>query len=167
MSTFQKGFSLSWGYKNWLLTFGNCWFSLVCEEVGPLCSQCPRYLCSLFLIISLSSEMLCVWKYFSNSWLDCLNIWWPIWGLSGSLPHSYFFFLFLLLEPSANRQVAVESTEELWSELLSGVLQRSHCPLCPRSCHPNRWGFSFLLFPASPLRWGPGQLKVCRHGSDS
>ena len=42
--------------------------------VGPLCLQHPSYLCSLFLINSLPSEMLCVWKLFSNLRLDSHNI---------------------------------------------------------------------------------------------
>ena len=51
--TFLQEFSLSWDYKNWLLTHENCPLSLVCQEVGLLGSQCPLYLCSLFLINSL------------------------------------------------------------------------------------------------------------------
>ena len=52
--------------------------SLVCQEVGLLCSQWPHYLCSLLLINSLPSEMLCVWKFFSNLCSDFLNTC-PIW----------------------------------------------------------------------------------------
>ena len=36
-------------------------------------SQCPDDLCSFFLINSLPSEMLCVWKIFSDSHSDCHN----------------------------------------------------------------------------------------------
>ena len=36
MPTFQQEFSLSWGYKNWLLTHKICWLSLVCKEVSLL-----------------------------------------------------------------------------------------------------------------------------------
>ena len=70
---FQQELSLSWGYKSQLLTHKNCQLSLVCQEVSVLCSQCPRYLCSLFLINSLPSEKLCVWKFFSNPHSYCLN----------------------------------------------------------------------------------------------
>ena len=73
MPIFQQEFPLSWGYKNWLLTHKNCRLSLVCQEVGPLHSQCPHYFCFLFLINSLPSEMLGVWKFFSNLHSDCLN----------------------------------------------------------------------------------------------
>ena len=72
--TFQQEFSLSWGFKTWLLTHENCRPSLVRWEIGSLCSQCPRYLCSLFLINSLPSEMLCIWKFFSNLRWDWLNV---------------------------------------------------------------------------------------------
>ena len=72
--TFHQEFSLSWGFKTWLLTHENCRLSLVCWEVVSLCSQCPRDLCSLFLINSLPSEMLCIWKFFSNLHWDCLNV---------------------------------------------------------------------------------------------
>ena len=68
----RRNFFCPWGYKNWILTHKN-WLSLVCQEVGPLRLQCPRYVCSLFLINSLPSEMLCVWKFFSNLCSDCLN----------------------------------------------------------------------------------------------
>ena len=34
--------------------------------VSPLHWQCPHYFCSLFLINSLLSAILCVWKFFSN-----------------------------------------------------------------------------------------------------
>ena len=64
---------MSGGYKNWLLTHKNCQLSLVCQEVGPLCSQCPHYPCCLVLISSVPSEMLCVGKFFSNVHLDHLN----------------------------------------------------------------------------------------------
>ena len=72
--TFQQEFYLSWGFKTWLLTHENCRPSLVRREIGSLCSQCPRYLCSLFLINSLPSEMLCIWKFFSNLHWDWLNV---------------------------------------------------------------------------------------------
>ena len=39
--------------------------------VSPLHWQCPHYFCSLFLINSLLSAILCVWKFFSNPWQDC------------------------------------------------------------------------------------------------
>ena len=57
--------------------------SLARLEVSPLCLQLPHYLCSLFLINSLLSEILCVWKFFSNSlsgWHDTRlhnsRLWW-------------------------------------------------------------------------------------------
>ena len=65
---------LSWSYKNWLreklslaavLTV-SCRLSLACQEASPLCSQCPHYLCSLFLINSLLFAILCVWEFFSQ-----------------------------------------------------------------------------------------------------
>ena len=71
MPTFQQEFSLSRGYKNGLLTHKNCQLSLVCQEVGPPCLQRPHCLCSLFIRNSLPSEMLCVWKFFSNLPSDC------------------------------------------------------------------------------------------------
>ena len=72
---------LSWGYKSWLLTHENCRLSLVCQEVAPLNLECLHYLCSFFLINSLPSEMLCVWKFFSNACSDCLNnlVHWLLW----------------------------------------------------------------------------------------
>ena len=73
MPTCQQEFSLSWGCKSWLLTHKNCQLSLVCQVVSPLQSQCPYYLCSLFWINSLPSEILSVWKFFFNPCLDCLN----------------------------------------------------------------------------------------------
>ena len=43
--------------------------SLSCQEVGLLCLQHPHYLCSLLLINSVLSEMLCVWKFFpTHAW---------------------------------------------------------------------------------------------------
>ena len=43
--------------------------SLSCQEVGLLCLQHPHYLCSLLLINSLLSEMLCVCKFFpTRAW---------------------------------------------------------------------------------------------------
>ena len=67
----QQESALSWGYKNRLLTHGKCRLSLVRQESGLLHSQCPRYLCSVFLINSLPSERLCVWKFFSNPSSAC------------------------------------------------------------------------------------------------
>ena len=70
---------LSWSYKNWLreklslaavLTV-SCRLSLACQEASPLCSQCPHYLCSLFLINSLLFAILCVWEFFPNLCSDC------------------------------------------------------------------------------------------------
>jgi len=49
----------------------NGWLSLVYQEVSPLRLQCPYYLCSLLLINSPLSEILCVWKFVSNQCLDC------------------------------------------------------------------------------------------------
>ena len=60
-----------WIELNW--TYENYWLSPVCQEVCPLYSQRPLYLCSLSLINSLPSEMLCVWKLFSNPCSNCLN----------------------------------------------------------------------------------------------
>ena len=42
-------------------------------NIATLHSQCPHYLCFLFLVNSLLSEMLCVWKFFSNLRSDCLD----------------------------------------------------------------------------------------------
>ena len=39
--------------------------------IGPMCLLYPYYLCSLFLIKSLFSSILCVWKFFSNPCSDC------------------------------------------------------------------------------------------------
>ena len=66
MPPFQQEFSLSWSYKNWLLTHEKPQLFL-----SLLYLQYPHYLCSLFLINSLLSEILCVWEYFSNPHLDC------------------------------------------------------------------------------------------------
>lgn len=66
MLTFPQEFSLSWGYNNRLLTQDNCWIFLVCQDVSPLHLQGPPYLCFSFLINAFPSEMLCVWKVFSN-----------------------------------------------------------------------------------------------------
>ena len=67
----QQEFSCPWVYKDWLLTDEKCQFTLACQEVSPLCSQHPHYLCSLILIDSLLSAILCVWKVFPNLCLDC------------------------------------------------------------------------------------------------
>ena len=40
---------------------------------GPLWSQCPRYFWSLFLINSLLSAVLWVWKLYSKPHSDCLD----------------------------------------------------------------------------------------------
>ena len=71
--TFQQEFSLEI-IKKWLLTHKNCWFCLVCQEVGPLHSHSSLYLCFFVLDNSLPSEILCVWKFLSYPRLDCLNI---------------------------------------------------------------------------------------------
>ena len=42
-------------------------------SVDPLDSQCPYYLCSLFLINWFLTEILCVWKLFSNPFSNCPN----------------------------------------------------------------------------------------------
>ena len=73
MPTLQREFSLSEAIKNWLLTHEKWRLSLFCQEVSPLCSQCPYYLYFSFLVNSLRSEMLCVWKFFSSPSSDCLN----------------------------------------------------------------------------------------------
>ena len=41
--------------------------------VDPLDSQCPHYLYSLFLINWFLTEVLCVWKLFSNPFSNCPN----------------------------------------------------------------------------------------------
>ena len=65
---------LSWGCNNWLLIQKRLSaFPSLSGVVGPLHSQCPHYLCSLFLINSFPSEMPWVWEFFSNLSLDCLN----------------------------------------------------------------------------------------------
>ena len=69
-------------------------------------------------------------------------------------PLSPFFFLFVFLKPSMNRQVSMEAIEELWPELLSGMFQSLHCPLWASSCHPSWKGLSFPLPPVSPLVLG-------------
>ena len=57
----------------------------------------------------------------------------------------WFSPLFFLLTLSANRPAAVETTEELWPGLPSGVFQRPHCSLGPSSCCQMGEGFSFWL----------------------
>lgn len=47
--------------------------SPVCQEVGPLCSQRPHYLCSLFIINSFLSAIPCTWKFLCNQHSDCHN----------------------------------------------------------------------------------------------
>ena len=65
---------LSWGCNNWLLIQKRLSaFPSLSGVVGPLHSQCPHYLCFLLLVNSLLSEMLCVWKFFSNLHSDCLD----------------------------------------------------------------------------------------------
>ena len=49
----------------------SCWLSLVCQEVSLMHLQHPHYLCSLLLINSLPSEILCVWKFFSSPHSGC------------------------------------------------------------------------------------------------
>ena len=88
MPTFQQEFSLSWGYRDWLLAHEKSWLSLepgcysnsapwtlsgLSRGVGLLCFWCPHYLCSLFSINSLLSAILCVWKFFSKPLSDCLD----------------------------------------------------------------------------------------------
>ena len=72
MPSFQQEFSLSWGYKNWVLAHKSMSSPLSC----PWCSN--RIPCSNKLF----SETLCVWKFFSNPCSDH-DIWWPMWGFSG------------------------------------------------------------------------------------
>ena len=70
--TFQRDFPSSWSSKNWLLTHERCRLFLVCQEVGlPVLAVTTLSL--RFVLNSLPSEMLCVWKFFSNSFSDCLN----------------------------------------------------------------------------------------------
>ena len=68
MPPFQQEFSLSWGYKNWLLTHKKHQHSLVCQEVT--CCAGSTLIISV-LINSLLSEILHVWKFFSNPTSDC------------------------------------------------------------------------------------------------
>ena len=58
---FQQQFSLPSGCKNWLLSHKKHQLSLTCQEVGLLCLQHRHYLCSLLLMNSLISVILCVW----------------------------------------------------------------------------------------------------------
>ena len=99
-------------------------------------------LCSLFSINSLSSEILCVWKLFFNPHMDH-KILVAGMGTHGGPPQlSHFLFL----EPSANRQVAVEATEALWPGLLLGMFPRPHNPRRPVSANQAGEGspLSFL-----------------------
>ena len=64
MPPFQQDFSLSQDPPNWLLIHERGWFSLVYQ--GFL--QHPRYVCSLFLINSLLSEIL--WTFISHPQSD-------------------------------------------------------------------------------------------------
>ena len=74
MLIFQQEFSLSWGYKNWLLIRKNRWLSLVCQGCQSSVLAMPTL--SLFLINLLLSATLCVWKFFSNPCTHCLNTSW-------------------------------------------------------------------------------------------
>ena len=62
MPPFQQEFSLSWGYKNWLLAYEKHLFSLELAH----CSNCISHSNELYspLIVS------CVWKFFPNLCTD-------------------------------------------------------------------------------------------------
>ena len=44
MPLFQQEFSLSWGYKNWLLIHKNCWLSLVCQGLSVHCAHNAHFI---------------------------------------------------------------------------------------------------------------------------
>ena len=69
---FQQDFPSSWSSKNWPLTHERCRLFLVCQEVGlPVLAVTTLSL--RFVLNSLPSEMPCVWKFFSNTFSDCLD----------------------------------------------------------------------------------------------
>ena len=90
MPPFKQEFSLFWGHKNWLPTHVKHQLSLEltsCSNSIPLAlpglsggwpSVLAVHMFSLLSVLnksSLPSEMLCVWKFFSNPRSDCLNSW--------------------------------------------------------------------------------------------
>ena len=63
---------------------------------------------------------------------------------------------FSSLQPSANRWVALGTSESLWPRLLPYMLWRLHCLRGPSSCCPGGWGlFPFLFF----LLWQPSSAN--------
>ena len=122
---------------------------------SQLHSQCPLSLCSLFLVNSLLSQVLWSGNSFPTH-AHTASTSGGLWGLLSGDPPPISFPLSFFLGPSANRQVAVEATEELWPASPSGVSRRPHCSLCPSSCRPNGWGSLFF----TPFQLRTRQINI-------
>ena len=77
---FQQEFSLSWGYKNWLLICKNRWLSLVCQGLSVLCAGNSHFISVLDQLTPFCNA-LCLEILF-HPCSHCLNTSW-------SLPQAY------------------------------------------------------------------------------
>ena len=151
MPAFHQEFSLSWGYKNWLLTQKGCQVSLTCQEMSVLSllfvlNKLPLYYATLCLKI-LFQPMLGLPQE------------WPLWRCLEGSPQ----LCFLLVSFSLS---SLWQGKWQWKQLRnsgqgsSPAYSKGPLTCCARSCHPSRRACSLPLLPPSPFKLGTSPMKT-------
>ena len=131
--------------------------------VSLLHSQCPHYLCSLFLIDSLLSAILCVSKFFSNSCLDYLDIWRHIQGLvSGDSPPPSFPPSFLFHWTLCEQANDCGSNWGTLARVTLWCVPKAPLPTVPQYLTPKQVRALLSSFPSFSLKLRTRPVKIVR-----